>query len=375
MEPHVSSEQHLKSGIPHLPAVTPRVTGAVDSGTHPLKQERRAKTPREWALAIYMVADGPSGNPLLDSIALEELSDILAAAIPEAGKTPNNDIYVALQSDLSDKNGILRLAVDGDVERIREENAADPETLDKFFEFVRKECPARHYAVLFWGHSSGPVGLFGDSANVASPITSVTLPKLERVMKQFANASRCLHDAKRACARDSRQRGESADDPMHAIDIIAFKNCWVATLETAYQLRGVAEWIIASQGKVPQQGWPYKKMLDVLSNAPCGRVEQVAANLVDALGSFYELAGNRPDKDEVPFCCINLDKVDAIGEALKDLPMLKTCAALFNGQHAAIQRSSTLWHSANSWGTEPLDSNKRSKLQLTAHRSQARLAV
>jgi hypothetical protein len=37
-----------------------------------------------------------------------------------------------VQLDFSDENGILRLVADGDVEKLKEENAADPETLKSF---------------------------------------------------------------------------------------------------------------------------------------------------------------------------------------------------------------------------------------------------
>ena len=199
---------------------------------------------------MYMVADGPSGNQILDDIALSERSDIIHAAIPDSGKGPNKDIYVAVQLDLSDQNGILRLAVDGDVQRIPEGDAAATDTLESFFDFVQKQCPARHYAVLFWGHSSGPVGLFGDTASIASPLNRVTLPKLQGVMEHFAEALRkgreSFKTTKRDCARrahdetgSGRGAAPSPADDEQPIDILVFKNCWVGTLEAAYQLRGL----------------------------------------------------------------------------------------------------------------------------------------
>ena len=39
-----------------------------------------ARPPRVWTVAIYMVADGPSGNAALDQIAMDELNRIYAAA-------------------------------------------------------------------------------------------------------------------------------------------------------------------------------------------------------------------------------------------------------------------------------------------------------
>src|SRR5262249_13051675 len=57
------------------------------------KPERPVK---EWTVAIYMVADGPSGNAALDAIAARDILQILGAAAPHHchGVRPIDKIYV-----------------------------------------------------------------------------------------------------------------------------------------------------------------------------------------------------------------------------------------------------------------------------------------
>ena len=164
------------------------------------------REPKEWTVAIYMVADGPSGNRGLDEIASGELARIIRAADPDSGPKPLDKIHVAVQVDLSDQDGILRLAVDGTyddltISRIPEADATAADTLKGFFKWVATDFPALRYCVVFWGHSSGPIGLFGDRASPNGPVNRLTLPKLRGVMHQFASA---LNATGRASSRQKR---------------------------------------------------------------------------------------------------------------------------------------------------------------------------
>ena len=117
-----------------------------------------------------------------------------------------------------------------------ESNAADPDTFYGFFDWVADECPAEHYLLIFWGHSAGQFGMFGDSDPFDYTAQTLTLVEL-------GNA---LTAAKR-----------SLEKP---VDIIAFKDCFMATLENAYELSGLADYLLASPGLVPVVGWPYDRM-------------------------------------------------------------------------------------------------------------------
>ena len=46
------------------------------------------------------------------------------------------------------------------------------------------------------------------------------------------------------------------------IDIVGFDACQVATVEMAYELREVADYLLSSQIGIPLPGWPYKRIFD-----------------------------------------------------------------------------------------------------------------
>jgi len=48
------------------------------------------------------------------------------------------------------------------------------------------------------------------------------------------------------------------------VDIVLFKECFMSTLETAFELDH-ARFMIASQGKVPRLNWPYKELFRCLA--------------------------------------------------------------------------------------------------------------
>src|SRR5262245_4766389 len=81
---------------------------------------------KDWAVVIYMVADGPSGNLTLDQVASRDLLAILDAAMPQEKddekkrgdvgapvkkSKPIDRMSLAIQVDLSDQDGIFRWAL------------------------------------------------------------------------------------------------------------------------------------------------------------------------------------------------------------------------------------------------------------------------
>ena len=117
------------------------------------------KTPKPWTVLIYMVADDPQGGELLDQRAVQEMDKITKATL----SVDTNFLNVAVQVDFRTLPGVWRRVI-GESTFVRpESNAAAPATLYGFFEWAASECPAEHYLLIFWGHTRGQFGMFGDS--------------------------------------------------------------------------------------------------------------------------------------------------------------------------------------------------------------------
>jgi hypothetical protein len=89
-------------------------------------------------------------------------------------------------------------------------NAADGGVLSEFLKFGCVGCPAERYAVFFYGHAYGPMGLFYDSSSSKRDPNTLRLNDLAKSIAHVTNRA----------------------------DIVVFRDCFMSTLETACQLHG-----------------------------------------------------------------------------------------------------------------------------------------
>ena len=251
----------------------------------PLKARKR------WTVLIYMVADDPRGGELLDQQAVREMDQITKATL--SVKNPE-DLHVAVQVDFRTLPGVWRRVIGVNTFVRPEGDAADPETLYGFFDWAVNECPAEHYLLIFWGHSRGQFGLFGDPDPFEYTAQTLTLDELD--------------DALRAAKRSLGQ----------AVDVIAFKDCFMATLETAYQLSGLADYLLASPGLVPVEGWPYDEMFESLTDRDEDALKK-AKRLLDALRQHYKEDENKHPFEEVPYSLLSTSGASTAVARLADL--------------------------------------------------------
>ena len=247
---------------------------------------------KRWTVLIYMVADDPQGGELLDQKAVKEMDQITKAAL--SLKNPE-DLYVAVQVDFRTLPGVWRRSI-GESTFVRpESNAADPATLYGFFDWATAECPADHYLLIFWGHSRGQFGMFGDSDPFDYTAQTLTLEE--------------LGDALTAAKRSLQK----------AVDVIAFKDCFMANLEVAYELNGLADYLLASPGLVPVEGWPYEDIFNALT----GDVAiEAAKRILKALEGYYEDKGKKGTKGphkEVPYSLLSTEGAVPVVKALDAL--------------------------------------------------------
>jgi Clostripain family len=118
----------------------------------------------------------------------------------------------------------------------------DPKlTLTNFLSFCRESYPARHYLLFILGHGQ-VVGndtlLLDNHANRHA----LTLTELGQVLRCF-----------NADAQSDREPGQ--------VEMITLHSCSMSALEVAYELRGAANYLMASQGPMYVGNLPYKQIL------------------------------------------------------------------------------------------------------------------
>src|SRR5215813_10653998 len=120
-------------------------------------------------------------------------------------------------------------------------DTGSPITLYNFISFCLEKYPAERYMVVLSGHAGGTERdyLLKDESSARS----LTFNELQQVFKQVK--------------RDRHGK---------LIDIIGMDNCLMSMAEICYELRDVAEIVVGCESFSPISGWPYRQILERLSN-------------------------------------------------------------------------------------------------------------
>ena len=291
---------------------------------------------KPWALLAYTVADDKGGGDSLDAAAKEELKAIcdacdfsrvgvatqvdfknipgvFRAVLTETAPTRNFEdvpaddypLWREVQSRLAQSNLTLS-------KEARNLNSAQGRVLQDFLQFGHQQCRAERHVVYFYGHSHGPMGLYFDKdAGKRAPKTSMRLNDL----------------------------ADSLQAPDCRAALLVFRDCFMSTLEAAYQVSGVAEFMIASQSEVPIAGvWPWQAFMDSL--IPSATSADQAQAFARALGRFLRDQPNRGGFSDAPMTLLDLRAagdvvaplkalVDAIEGARRDARRRAACAGAF----------------------------------------------
>jgi len=121
-------------------------------------------------------------------------------------------------------------------------NMGDPANLVVFSTWAAKKYQADNYMLILWDHGSGWL------PTMASHLKkSIAFDNTSNDFLTMDEMSSALESITSAIGRK--------------IDIIGFDACLMAQIEVAYQIKDYANYMIASEEKEPDSGWPYDKIL------------------------------------------------------------------------------------------------------------------
>lgn len=217
--------------------------------------------------------DDPLSRQIIDQLAWQKRHRLLSAA---------GQLFQAIGKKL--RTAVLSLM------RLPDLNAAGKEVLQDFLRFGRKKCPAKRYLIYFFGHAFGPMGLFFDSETRRRPPNSLRLNDL----------------------------ADAIEGSEGRASIVLFRDCFMCTLETAFQLRSCADFVLASQAEAPIAGvWPWDQFMSALvANKPSADIgKEIGKRLTD----FLKQDGNRRPFADVPYSLLDLSVAPRLVEPLKRL--------------------------------------------------------
>lgn len=157
----------------------------------------------------------------------------------------------------TDMPKLIEITAEGpvDVETYPSLDSADPENLKSVITGIAERYPAGSYGLICFSHASGwlpqgalsdPTGYGTDSSAEASPATILQDGSDEMTLADFAGAIRLSEGQK--------------------YDFIALEACYMAGIEVAYELKDVADGLIASSAEILSPGFEstYKEALYLL---------------------------------------------------------------------------------------------------------------
>ena len=294
--------------------------------------------PKPWAVLAYTVADDKSGGSELDAAAKRELKAMCEAA--DFGQ-----VNVAAQVDFKRTRGVWRGLLTEKPPPRRPETGSkagvpkptsrnDDDDDDDDHPLWRSIVGGMKRS-----HAARPHGEEPNSTPRAPTSCRTSCVSASKAARRIATSSPstvmrmgrwgCSSTRMRVSATATTLRLNDLASSIEGIEgkaaVVIFRDCFMNTLETAYQLRRAAEFMLASQSVVPVAGvWPWLQFMTTLM--PSAVSGDVGRALAVQLAHFLDEPSNRGPFEDVPYSLIDLDEAETIVKPLK---------ALVNGLDAA----------------------------------------
>lgn len=151
-------------------------------------------------------------------------------------------------------------------ESMAERNSADPKEFGAILDKITTRYPAETYSLVMWSHASGWV-----PANITPRQRSFGIDN-ERNNQSNYGSKMDIWDMRKEIQRLG----------LH-FDFILFDACFMQCIESTYELRDVADYIIASPAEIPANGAPYHEIMSGLT----GDGEKAVEDIVNKYYAHY----------------------------------------------------------------------------------------
>ncbi|MCD6290349.1 MAG: hypothetical protein J7M34_07585 [Anaerolineae bacterium] len=320
---------------PSAPSSPPASSPSAGGGT--------ASPPRrKWTVLLYMAGDnGRIFDSKYGKVSLmAEMTSAGYVDLEEAQKVGSTDeVAILAQFDtITEGDRTYRLEIqrggttmDHIVEVIDETNCGDPRTLTDFIVWGMHRRPAEHYMLVIWNHGMG----WKDDDIYASvrSVSRATRPLVGgRARPLFRTTGQKI-----MAIPDPQTRGIAADDTSmdfltnaelkqaianaeqttgQRLDIIGMDACLMAMAEVQYQLRDLADYMIASQEVEPMAGWPYTSIMSHLTARPEMTPEEFGRTIIEEYLRSYTPATR--STSHVTQSLVHLPMMRQAGQIIRD---------------------------------------------------------
>jgi hypothetical protein len=287
----------------------------------------------EWTVGVYMCAD----NGMND----QSYRDI--AEMAAVGSTPEVNIVVQVDRAARDsapgcrrwlvRQGRLELLGD-----LGEVDMADPATLGAFGGFLGDQFPARNCLLVLWDHGTGwgeGYGPDGGRGQIADCRLQIADYRSENPGPRVPTDAIFIDESHRhmmgvAGGELAAALAAFQDGWGRRVSVLGFDACFMGMVEVACEAIGRADLMLAAEGLVPVQGWPYAEMLGRLTARPTTPPAEFAtAACADYVAGYPE--------DTVELAAVDLAKLDRLMPALAEAVAARGGDALLRAARGRVQ--------------------------------------
>ena len=208
-------------------------------------------TANERTVLVFMAADNN-----LQYFSSEDLKEMQEGS---KALNTNQNLIVYVDNNKSNSPSYFMRVKDGqfiDSISVSESSTANPVVLEEALRYAREKYPAKSYGLVLWGHSTGwlmrndtipylKTRAYGQDSN-NNTTTWMNIPSMARAIKNGMNGEK--------------------------LAFILGDCCVFGSVETAYELRNVTDYVISSPAEIPDEGADYSNL----------------SGLFDTSSTFYE---------------------------------------------------------------------------------------
>jgi hypothetical protein len=244
-----------------------------------------------WTLMVYMAA---GQSPDLDMVAVRDLKEMERGI----GSDPNVHVVVQINRNWPPSAQLYQVHHNGSkfIEQLDTvTNMGDGAVLTKFVREVaaNPRFKARNYGLILWGHAYG-LG-FGRDHN--DPLFLAE-----------------IKDAAAAFAAARQEQPWSKPGTGGILELLGTNACAMSYIEAAYEMREVAQFMVASQITMPFAGWPYEAILGEIESADTPFA--LARSIIDAyVNQFNDLPGG----NKLTMTALNLTRAGGLNMLVHEL--------------------------------------------------------
>ena len=273
----------------------------------------------KWTVLVYMVAD--TGDSFYQD-AMADIAEMTKAKFDERVRVlVHADAPAPWQTKCWEVTGASDVGAGGSATAkkmgVAKEIPCDDKNLLDFVQNVVDNYESDYYLLVLWGHGEG---IDWKEKVLAGRASSPTIQG-----KRFAVGSQDPIDVgalgkSLAELRLVRVKKENV--------VVGFDACLMGMVEVFDEIQPYVGWVVAAADEIPDTGWPYTEVLQVLGKCPDTQPQDLAKAIVDICARWYSkynyITGEELESDDssgakVSFAACSLSDSSAVRDSMRAL--------------------------------------------------------